>query len=1134
MTSLTTHPLVAALRKSSAPGPHQERERFRLLFQFLPSMPPEEMRGVVQCVQRFGDAKHQLHAIRKLTTRVPGGLLLPLVDVVLKRDVPTLAKERDDTLRSLRPVLSPLQWDEAFGRVRGREKYAERSLFLVELSRRLSKKERLPFLEQALLIAERTPPEAKHSLELEKLVRGLSGPSRFRVRPLLETIPSSLARARAIAAWAETMTRRSPPRLQDLEWALGELGEYPRSRELPPLEERVTALAWMAYCLPSRQLPEALDLTRTVENDQFRIPLRMALAVRLPKARRRPLFEESLQRLRWAAPNDRAQVLEAVSSYLYALPLELHEEAWELALASAERPPIEALRSLLRHTPPEDQERRWVQLLDRSHAWEEQKRWLRLSRLSRALEFGPRARIVERWLSLPDTRERALALAAFSRTARHRTERQSLREWAVAALSSIESTPQRERTLQEITSFIAYSTLVHMLPVEVFPQVASPRKHASRAPVVGDVEQAQPSESMDKRVLSRLSEEERASVLRQMIRELGEGPQVRDTPPERVVNLGFSEPTAPEQELAPHLSLRPSRDYLFWFEVGGPVEWSITDAPTRLPTEHLPADAILTVALFGFEEELEVYPEHDVGQLRLRANGQTSVEQHSKKIRVDSAPGRLFFPVRTPSRPGTFRLRCNIHHDTSLLQSWLIRVEVSEVPEERLDALRATQDFVYSRVLEPPHLHQIPAPGLALMLNGTEDSSHLFVFGDDVKEPLSFDTAELKRLVEDGRNRLAEATWGKPRPWNGGDKYLYGGGLDPKRLLKDLTQLARVGWGFYSVLIGRLPALRRKKLRELFARPSSVQLALKESPQAVFPLALVYDYNIDSQQPLDQFTLCPDFLAALRQNLPLGMLHCFSEGCPHRGKGLPSSTICPSGFWGFRHELGLTLSAPHLLEPPTHIPYANPRHVAVGLSSDERLTHRDAHVQKLRTQHTDANWDCRETRNEVLELLRNSQPHLVYFYCNGGLTQPEGHPYIRVGDSDEPGITRDNLVAYSIEWAESRPLVFINGCHTTALEPEIALNLVSGFIENAQASGVVGTEITVFEETARTFAEHCLQGLFEGDTIGRAVRDARRALLQQGNPLGLVYIPFVLPGLRFDAAPMTPALRMEVPAPIPA
>lgn len=139
--------------------------------------------------------------------------------------------------------------------------------------------------------------------------------------------------------------------------------------------------------------------------------------------------------------------------------------------------------------------------------------------------------------------------------------------------------------------------------------------------------------------------------------------------------------------------------------------------------------------------------------------------------------------------------------------------------------------------------------------------------------------------------------------------------------------------------------------------------------------------------------------------------------------------------------------------------------------------------------------------------------HLVYFYCHGGLT-PDNLPYIQVGHRGERGITRDNLRFKKIRWDDPRPLVFINGCHTAAVEPEQALNLVSGFIETAHAAGVIGSEITLFDPLARGFSEACLRRFTKGIQIGEACRQARLELLKEGNPLGLVYIPFVLGSLR--------------------
>jgi hypothetical protein len=100
-------------------------------------------------------------------------------------------------------------------------------------------------------------------------------------------------------------------------------------------------------------------------------------------------------------------------------------------------------------------------------------------------------------------------------------------------------------------------------------------------------------------------------------------------------------------------------------------------------------------------------------------------------------------------------------------------------------------------------------------------------------------------------------------------------------------------------------------------------------------------------------------------------------------------------------------------------------------------------------------------------------------------------------------------------------MVFINGCHTTALEPHKALRLVEAFVGIANASGVIGAEIPAFEPLAGQFAEQFLLRFWKGDPVGKAVREARLALLKDGNPLGLIYIPFARADLRlvFEGSP---------------
>ncbi|HEU5089856.1 MAG TPA: CHAT domain-containing protein, partial [Roseiflexaceae bacterium] len=155
-------------------------------------------------------------------------------------------------------------------------------------------------------------------------------------------------------------------------------------------------------------------------------------------------------------------------------------------------------------------------------------------------------------------------------------------------------------------------------------------------------------------------------------------------------------------------------------------------------------------------------------------------------------------------------------------------------------------------------------------------------------------------------------------------------------------------------------------------------------------------------------------------------------------------------------------------------------------------------------------------RNDVLTLFTQQQPHLVYFYCHG--IDRDHVPFLRVGtEHDDDYISTSNILNYDVDWSQTRPLVFINGCQTAALAPDRALQFVRAFVEDALAAGVIGTEITVFEPLAQRFAETFLGQFVAGVPLGRAVRIARLALLAEQNPLGLVYIPHAYAGLRMVA-----------------
>ena len=585
-----------------------------------------------------------------------------------------------------------------------------------------------------------------------------------------------------------------------------------------------------------------------------------------------------------------------------------------------------------------------------------------------------------------------------------------------------------------------------------------------------------------------------------------------DTPPERIVSTGFASKTDPAQPLAGEMPLAPNVDYLFWFEVGERVEGSIEAADVDLPIEKLPPEARLHVVLFGFDGELILTPGADVGQIKIQPDGTVRVTK--SVARPDALAGnelmtrRLFFPVRSPAQAGTHRLRCNIYYQQTLVQSRLVTVQVMSSPTRQAEpALLSEVDYTLSKMLNGRQLEGMGQNVLSVMLNDNGNGTHGFrFFGEnEFKNDAAMDEGELADLIQSARGALRKAAWGDENKYNG-QPYRYHGPFNLDRLTDDLVRFAIRGYSFYDALINKLAGDSDKAwdLQDLMVKPGQVQIATKESVNMLVPAALFYDYPLDSGLPTADYSLCPAFLTALKQNAPLEETDCFQGDCPAHDQ---DSVVCPSGFWGYRHSLGLPISVATAPDAPTTIPVQGKANIAVNVSTDPNFRQRPLHERNL--QQMGLGWEYADDREKALALMKKTESQVVYFYCHGGLSGTK--PFLSVGPPTGPRINRDNLRNERIRWRKVRPLVFINGCHTTALTPEHAIN----FVEVSHAAGVIGTEITIYEPIAVAFAEACLyRFLIRRETIGEAVRGARLKMLKEGNPLGLVYIPYVMAGLK--------------------
>ncbi len=305
-------------------------------------------------------------------------------------------------------------------------------------------------------------------------------------------------------------------------------------------------------------------------------------------------------------------------------------------------------------------------------------------------------------------------------------------------------------------------------------------------------------------------------------------------------------------------------------------------------------------------------------------------------------------------------------------------------------------------------------------------------------------------------------------------------------------------------------------MAEILRRPGRIQVANVQDGTDVVPAAFLYDHPLD---PGEDLRLCPTFLDALLGDKPLEASACFRGACPEYGH---FDVVCPSGFWGFRHVIGVPQSLGNghgaTLDVPLVAGTTIDPAIPAGVSIDPDFSSLPRHIAALRNLDRDRPWEFFDSRRTLLDGLNDRNPALVYFYCHGGTDA--GTAYIQVGPLTDGVITPAVFAGRNIRWG-SQPLVFVNGCNTAAVGPETPLKLVKALVSDANAAGVIGSQVTVFEPLACVFAETLLHALLvEGEPVGVAVKAVRLALLKQGNPLGLVYTPFVSDEVRIPRTPV--------------
>jgi hypothetical protein len=602
-----------------------------------------------------------------------------------------------------------------------------------------------------------------------------------------------------------------------------------------------------------------------------------------------------------------------------------------------------------------------------------------------------------------------------------------------------------------------------------------------------------------------------------------QGPPPASPPPPRplvepqTLSLGFVTPEAPDAYLLKRQMLAAATRYLLWVEIAPKPTAPSLDGGE--PMHGLRQDDELDVIVFPFPDQLALEGERH-GRIQIRAGGNAVITPAYRVAAVASEAARstLYFAVRTPDRLGRFALRVHVYCRGVLLQSHVVTAEVGKAGAQRSDAQTRKVDYNLSARLDASLITPDTDVRASLFINDDGRGTHSFRFVSSnagVPEHVGdahVDGGQLTRMVQLARKALRWSAWGTEEPWTSAHPCKFADKLDREKLVPALEGMARRGAQLYMQISEQFSFMdSNDPLREHMRAPGRVQIALKESPDAILPIALIYDYPLDSG--LKKLSICETALDAIAAGKPLADEPCFQGRCPSYDK---NSVVCPGGFWGFRHDLGVPL---HLKngEAAVTIPRGSGVRAFAPISNDAAFTKRDAHLKVLTGLDAQAGWfEILKSREDCLSRLKEAR-QLIYFYCHGGITESDKVPFLEVGDDDSDPILAQTLFNEKIKWpGPLRPLVILNGCHTTATSAEEIFSMLTAFASSCNAAGIIGTEITNFELIAGIFAEELLRRFLKGEQLGSCVRLARLELLRRGNPLGLIYIPFALPSLHLE------------------
>jgi len=510
-------------------------------------------------------------------------------------------------------------------------------------------------------------------------------------------------------------------------------------------------------------------------------------------------------------------------------------------------------------------------------------------------------------------------------------------------------------------------------------------------------------------------------------------------------------------------------------------------------------------------------------------------------------PSEVVYFALIPRQQGTCRLRFALYYEQNVVQSFRVAAVVGQKQQKRAEKLARALGLKPGEV---PNVSWLPMLEFSLARSmedfaagneATMESRALSILANDwdgeaiitVKGASGFDvhiSNGMSPIVDDLRDNLVsisglDSSYPFDAVTNEGDK---------ERLESVLRSLADYGSKLFTELIDGVSWM---KLQEELEKPDQVIQVSQVIREKVIPWAFVYGRKLvpravdrDEHGKLARTPVCLAGLPDADGNLTVKECGA-SPQCLQRLDGLaPENVICPLHFWGFRHGIEIPpLQVPKTSKMPnqtqglrTKIPVKGEFRLVAGLNAEfETQSGHMRGIEDLKRKIA-----CMPIPEFHIDLLLKelavSPIHIAYFFCHatGGKGSSDSALILQApGSNEKPEWLPWNDIAQSLvgKLSDRPALVFLNGCRTAAYRPDALSPFIRVFVDQAGASGLIGTEISVWDVFAAEIAEKFLREFLDCKPAGPALLKARRAMLAKKNPLGLVYTLFAWNDLKLVA-----------------